>query len=85
MIDRTLNYVIHLIDKVVNDFALFCFYFSSRSSTRYMDMIANEASIAKIDPNDNTILEVSCSNSERRLLVFFKILTLASLDVRENV
>lgn len=50
-----------------------------------MDMVANEASIAKIDPNSDTILKVSCPNGEKRLLVSSKILTLASLDVRENV
>lgn len=50
-----------------------------------MNMIANEALIAKIDLNDNTILRISCSNDERRLLIFFKVLTLVSLDVRENV
>jgi len=85
LIGRALNYVIHLAGKAVNDFALFCSYFSSRSSARYMDMVADEASVAKIDPNGDTILEVSCPDGERRLLVSSKVLTLASPGVRENV
>jgi len=40
-------------------------------------MEADEASVSKIDPNGDTILEVSCPDGERRLLVSSKVLTLS--------